>query len=384
MECNLAGICGGCTYAEMTYEEQRLFKENQLYDLLKPVMDENSLWEGVLPSPDETAYRNKMEYSFGDEVKDGPLTLGMHKKKSFYSVVTCGSCRIVHEDFNRIVRATVDFFQQQGIPYMHKKTHEGYLRHLLLRRSRATGEILVGLVTRSGEIKAVELWKDLLLQTELEGTIAGILHIYNDSPADAVKNEGTEILYGKDSIEEKLLGLSFRITPFSFFQTNSAGAEVLYGKIREYVGDTSGQTVYDLYSGTGTIAQLAAGAASKVYGVEIVKEAVEAAAENAAINGLSNCEFIAGDVLDVIDGLSEKPDMIILDPPRDGLHPKVLPRIADYGVEKIAYIACKPSSFVRDMPTFAMSGYRIERCCGVDMFPFTRNVELVTLLSRRA
>ena len=382
--CGNNGICGGCTYGGMSYEAQLKDKEEKLYNLLSPVMDENSIWEGVVESPLRSGYKNKMEYSFGDEVKDGELTLGMHKKKSFYSVVTCDDCRNVPDDYNRIVRASVDFFNERKVPYMHKREHTGYLRHLILRRSFATGEVMAILVTKSNEEykPVVEEWKNMLLKLKLSGSISGILHTHNDSFSDAVIDEGTTLLYGKDYIEEELLGLKFKITPFSFFQTNSKGAEALYSKVREYVGDTTGQTVYDLYSGTGTIAQLVAGVADKVYGVEIIEEAVEAAKVNAGLNGLDNCEFIAGDVLEVIDSLEKKPDMIILDPPRDGLHPKMLPKIASYGVKNIVYVACKPSSFVRDMEYFKTLGYRVVKAAGIDQFPYTKHVECVVEIQR--
>ena len=388
--CKNNNLCGGCTYGGMSYDEQLAEKEKQLLGILTPVFDEDTVWEGTAPSPLQTAYKNKMEYSFGDECKGGPLTLGMHKKKSFYSVLDCSDCRIVHEDYNRIVAATSKFFGERGITYVNKRSHLGYLRHLVLRRSFSNGGILADLVTadmaegvfEDGEDALLNLWKDCLLSLELDGHIEGILHTRNNALSDAVIDEGTSLLYGRDYIEETLLGLSFKVTPFSFFQTNSKGAEVLYGLVRKYAGDVAGRTVYDLYSGTGTIAQLVAPVADKVYGVEIVEEAVEAAKENAKSNGLTNCEFICGDVLAVIDGLEKKPDTIILDPPRDGLHPKMLPKIAAYGVDRIVYVACKPASFARDMEYFAQAGYRVERASGCDMFPFTKHVETVCLLSR--
>lgn len=395
--CTLDGICGGCRYSAMPYEEQLEMKESQLLALLKDVLSDGSAWEGIIPSPSPYGYRNKMEYSFGDDRKDGPLTLGMHRMKSFYSVVTCDCCLLVHPDFNVIVRAVRDFFDERGIPYVHKRSHEGYLRHLLLRRSAADGNLMIDLVTKSdketvtrredcGEVVMSEellaQFRDMLLELPLEGRISGILHTCNDSLADAVKDEGTELLYGQDYLTESLFGLSFKITPFSFFQTNTEGAKELYGKVKEYVGDTEGMVVYDLYCGTGTITQIAAQAAREAYGIELVEEAVEAAQANAASNGLTNCHFIAGDVLKVIDGVAQKPDYIILDPPRDGLHPKMLPKIIDYGVDHIVYVACKPESFVRDMASFAAAGYEIARACAVDMFPNTRHTELVVLLSR--
>ena len=227
-----------------------------------------------------------------------------------------------------------------------------------------------------------------LMQEELglpmEGKVVGFLHIINDSLADVVKSDETKVLYGQDYFYEELLGLKFKITPFSFFQTNSLGAEVLYSTAREFVGETKDRTIFDLYSGTGTIAQILAPVAKEVIGVEIVEEAVTAAKENAEANGLTNCSFLAGDVLKVIDEIEEKPDFIVLDPPREGIHPKALPKIVDlYRCEKMLYISCKPTSLARDLIEFAKYGYRVEKVCCVDMFPGTVHVETVVLLQRK-
>ena len=238
--------------------------------------------------------------------------------------------------------------------------------------------------SEQNEEALLEGWKEKLLGLDLEGSFAGILHTENDSLADVVQNDRTVILYGQDFFMEELLGLKFKITPFSFFQTNSLGAEVLYETAREYIGETDGRKVFDLYSGTGTIAQILAPAAEHVTGVEIIEEAVEAAKVNAAQNGLTNCDFIAGDVLKVLDTLEERPDLIVLDPPRDGIHPKALPKIIDhYGCEKMIYISCKPTSLVRDLVVLQAKGYEVTRVCCVDMFPGTTQVETVVLLSRK-
>ena len=226
-------------------------------------------------------------------------------------------------------------------------------------------------------------WVERLLELKLEGTIVGILHVFNDSLADVVQSDRTEILYGRDYFYEELLGLRFRISPFSFFQTNSLGAEVLYETARSYIGDTKDKVIFDLYSGTGTIAQMLAPVAERVVGVEIVEEAVEAAKVNARLNGLANCSFIAGDVLKVVDELEEKPDLIVLDPPRDGVHPKALQRIIDFGVERIVYISCKPTSLVRDLELLQGRGYRVEKAVGVDLFPFTVHTECVVWIQRK-
>ena len=391
--CVHSGLCGGCLYQGLPYEEQLKIKREQVKRLLDQVTDPDTYeFQGIEGSPISAGYRNKMEFSFGDETKGGPLALGMHKRGSFYDIVTTPECQIVHRDFCRILEATREFFENAGVPFYRKLQHMGYLRHLLVRRAVKTGEILVVLVTTSqkecfggeaGERQALETWKERVLQLSLEGKMAGILHTCNDSLADVVRSDRTEILYGGDWFYEELLGLRFKITPFSFFQTNSLGAEVLYEKVRSYIGDTKDKVVFDLYSGTGTIAQILAPVAKQVVGVEIVEEAVEAARENAKLNGLDNCQFLAGDVLKVVDELKEKPDLIVLDPPRDGIHPKALGKIIDFGVERMVYVSCKPTSLVRDLIVLQERGYRVEKVCCVDMFPETGNCETVVLLTRK-
>lgn len=389
--CPHFNICGGCSYISMPYEESLKIKENQVRELLEPVLSKQQSVcqiEPIRQSPVYYGYRNKMEFTFGDEVKDGPLALGMHKKGSFYDIVTVDGCRLVDDDYSAILRETLCYFEEKKTPFYHRYTHEGYLRHLLVRRASRTGEILAALVTTTQQEVDLESWKERLLSLPVNGKFAGILHITNDSMSDAVKCDSSEILYGRDYFYEELLGLKFRISTFSFFQTNTCGAEVLYETAREYVGSLVKEEgkpdsiVYDLYSGTGTIAQLMAPVAKKVIGVEIVEEAVVAARENAKQNGLENCEFIAGDVLKVLDEIEEKPDFIILDPPRDGVHPKALSRIIGYGVEKLVYISCKPTSLARDLEIFIANGYEVQRCVPVDQFPWTTGIETVVLLSK--
>ncbi len=446
--CSHFGVCGGCTYLSLPYDEQLKVKSEQVRKLLDHVLNRQEkpyVWEGIKGSPKAYEYRNKMEFSFGDEIKDGPLSLGMHKRDSFYDVVFVDDCKIVDRDYRNILQIVLKYFSERNVTFYHRLRHEGFLRHLLVRKASKTGEILIALVTSTQspygsnalvkEVENVEAmeaafsnnkesvqgetagseeaanveqkdaknaeeiqkeiselvdgFKYVLLNAEsngiFSGKIAGILHISNDSIADVVKSEGTDILYGNDYFYEELLGLKFKISAFSFFQTNSYSAEVLYSTAREYVGDLSGQradgkapVVFDLYSGTGTIAQLMAPVAGKVIGVEIVEEAVEAAKKNAQLNGLDNCEFIAGDVLKVLDDIEEKPDMIILDPPRDGIHPKALPKIgASLRATKMIYISCKPTSLARDLVALQEYGYEVRRACCVDMFPGTYHVETV-------
>ena len=420
--CPHFGKCGGCTYQTVAYEEQLKIKSAQVEKLLSEVVSGELPFEGIIGSPVTEEYRNKMEFSFGDEYKDGPLALGLHKRNSMYDIVPVTECKIIDEDYRKILTCVQDYAIEKELPFQHKLSHEGYLRHLLVRKSVKTGQILVDIVTTTQiEHDFTEL-VNRLTSIEYKGTLTGVLHTFNDSLADAVINEKTELLYGQDYIEEELLGLRFKITPFSFFQTNSLGAEVLYSKAREYVlsggfGDVAGDddtgaasavgnsdaavtakaagnvevqgnagskpVIYDLYTGTGTIAQMLSPVASKVIGVEIVAEAVEAAKKNAAQNGLANCEFIADDVLKALDNIEIKPDFIVLDPPRDGIHPKALEKIIDYGVDRMVYISCKPTSLARDLVTLQERGYKVEKCCCVDMFPNTGHVETVVLLSQQ-
>lgn len=384
--CEHFGACGGCSYLSMSYENQKKLKLSQVTELLNEVIPGFTL-EGILNGPIDR-YRNKMEFTFGDEYKDGPMSLGMHRKNSFYDIVNLSDCRIVPKDMNDIRIATLEFMKNiSSMTYYNRNDHTGVLRHLVVRRSTYTGELLINLVTTS-QIKdlgtgLLDEYKKYLLNLELEGNIAGLLHTINDSVADTVAADTIELLYGKDYIIENLLGLEFKITPFSFFQTNSKGAGILYDKVREYVGDTKDKVIFDLYSGTGTIAQIVSPVAKKVVGVEIVKEAVEAARINAGLNNIDNCEFIADDVLKALDNIQDKPDVIILDPPRDGINPKALTKILAYGVDEIVYISCKPTSLVRDLKVFLENGYVVDKGCCVDMFPGTVHVETVCLLSNR-
>lgn len=389
--CSIFPDCGGCMYQTMEYEEQLKMKAEQVKNMLdKAIADAGQVdddgnpdyvFEGIKGSPMEFAYRNKMEFSFGDEYKDGPLALGLHKKGSTYDVLNAFDCKLVHEDMTKILGCVGEYFRSRGVSFYKKMQHVGYLRHLLLRRANTTGEILVNLVTTSQEAHDLDMLKEELLALPLEGEIVGFLHIINDSLSDMVQSDETRILYGKDYFYEEILGLKFKVTPFSFFQPNSYGAEVLYNTAREYIGDTKEMTVFDLYSGTGTISQILSPVAKKVIGVEIVEEAVQAAKENAGLNGITNCRFIAGDVLKVIDEIEERPDFIVLDPPRDGIHPKALPKIRDsFRCERIVYISCKPTSLARDILEFSKGGYHVKRVCCVDMFPNTVHVETVCLL----
>ena len=380
--CPHFGICGGCFYQTVSYENQLKIKEGMVRDLLKDHVNDD-IWEEIKGSPKVHGYRNKMEFSFGDEVKDGPLALGMHKKNTFHDIVNITDCQIVDNDYNLIVKCALNIAQQMELPFYHKMRHEGYFRHLVVRRAESSGDILVNIVTTSQVEADLTKLRDTLLELPLSGKIIGILHTTNDSLADVVQADKIDILYGQDYFYEEILGLKFKISPFSFFQTNTLGAEILYKTARDFVGETKDKVIFDLYSGTGTIAQMLAPVAKKVVGVEIVEEAVEAAKVNAELNGLDNCEFIAGDVLKVVDELEDKPDFIVLDPPRDGIHPKAIQKIIDFGVEQMVYISCKPTSLARDLEVFEAAGYKVKRATAVDQFPNTVHIETVVLLSHK-
>lgn len=382
--CSHYEICGGCTYQTMKRQAELDMKEQQVKTLLEDAGIHVESWEGITPSPLETGYRNKCEFSFGDEVKDGPLALGMRKKMSHYEVVTLKDCNIVDVDFVTIVQGALAFFQERNVAFYHRMRHDGSLRHLVVRKGKATGEILVHLVTTSDVPFSMEEFKNMILALPLQGELCGVLHSVNDGVADVVRSDEMTVLYGRDFFMEKLFDLEFKVSAYSFFQTNTEGAEKLYSIVQEFAGDVENKMVFDLYCGTGTIGQIMAKAGSKkVMGIELVEEAVVAANENAARNGLTNCTFLAGDVLKMVDELTDKPDVIIVDPPREGIHPKAIGKIIDFGAPEIVYVSCKPTSLARDLQEFQAAGYEVKRVRLMDMFPRTVHVETVCLLVLR-
>lgn len=380
--CEYFGQCGGCSAQELPYEEQITMKHTQVMELLAKAGVEGFEDLGVLGSPEVLEYRNKMEFSFGDAEKDGPMTLGMHRKHSTYDVLTVDGCKLVDRDFSEILRYVLEYCKTNHLPYYKKIQHTGFMRYLVVRKSKTFGEILINIVTSSQSDFSFEPLAKELVGLNLQGKVAGVIHTITDTLADAIKPEKITLLYGKEEISEKILGLQFNISPFSFFQTNTKGAEVLYKAALDLIEDMDNKTVFDLYCGTGTITQIMATRAQKVYGIEIVEEAVVKAKENAAFNGLTNCEFIAGDVLTKVDELHDQPDIIVLDPPRDGIHPKAIRKIIGFGAKELLYISCKPTSLARDLPILKEAGYKVEKVLCVDMFPNTPHVETVVKLSK--
>ncbi len=383
-DCPSFGSCGGCVFRTLPYERELELKKKTVFDILKAADIGDIRFDGIKSSHNIDCYRNKMEFSFGDTGLGGELSLGMRKRNSFYEVASAAECKIVCEDIRKILAATLDFFKNTDEKFYNRLRKEGSLRHLLVRRAQFTGEILVALVSTSSLHTDLTPLAESLLSLSLEGNITGILHIINDGAADVVRADKTKILFGRDYIYEKLLGLTFKISLFSFFQTNSGGAEILYDTVRTYAGNEPNRTIYDLYCGTGTIAQLLSTNAKQVIGIEIVEEAVEAAKINAALNNIQNCTFIAADVLSAIDSLPSRPDTIVLDPPREGLHPKALSKICqNLCAPSIIYVSCKPTSLARDLPLFRLHNYTPSRLTLIDLFPRTQHVETVVMLSHK-
>ena len=370
-------------YQGVPYEEQLANKAGEVRGLLekKDIRYEDLL--PIEPAPDRYAYRNKMEYTFGDMIKDGPTTLGMHKKKHFMSIITVDECQLVHEDFNRVLRGVLDFVMEKGYSHYHKKTHKGLMRHLIVRRGVRTGELLVNVVTSSEEGFDEEAFTEMILALPLENTVVGVLRTINDRLADAVYCDELKVLYGRDYYMEEIMGLKFRVSAFSFFQTNVDAVENLYTYALSLIDDFENKTAFDLYCGTGTITQTLAKRAGKVIGIELVDEAVEAARANAALNGLENCEFIAGDVFKVLNTVADKPEVIVVDPPRVGISVDALDKIISYGVDQIVYISCNPKSLVENLYYLQYYGYRVKSVKPFDNFPGTKHVECVCLLTRK-
>ncbi|MGL4847558.1 MAG: 23S rRNA (uracil(1939)-C(5))-methyltransferase RlmD [Clostridium sp.] len=382
-KCPHFGVCGGCSSQNLTYEKQVELLRDEVLELFKNAEVTTGEYEGVTGSTKQWEYRNKMEFTFGDMEKGGELCLGMHMKGKSFGVLTVDSCTIIDEDFRNILKVTVDFFKDKGLDYYRIMKRTGFLRHLVIRKAENTGEIMVNLVTTTQEDFDLKPWAEAIQNIDFKGNLVSILHTENDSFSDAVICDKLNLLYGRDYIIEDLLGLKFKISPFSFFQTNTKGAESLYSIVREYIGNSDDKVVFDLYCGTGTIGQIVAPKASKVVGIELIEEAVEAAKENAKLNGLENCTFIAGDVAETITKVTEKPDIIILDPPRSGVHPKAMKYVIKFKAKEIIYVSCNPKTLVTDLKVLEEAGYEIQKTRVKDMFPNTPHGEVVTKLIKK-
>ena len=385
--CLASEHCGGCIYQGVLYDEQLRQKDKAVRRLLDAHDIDESVYLGMAPALSCFSYRNKMEYTFGDLEKGGELELGMHYRGRWMSIMTTDECQLVPPDFNRVLRASLDFCREKGYRPYHRKTHEGLLRNLVVRCGVRTSELLINIVTASdGELSGhfdEEGFRDVLTGLDTDMQIVGIMRTFNDSVADAVIDESHKILYGRDWYNEEILGLKFKVNAFAFFQTNIDAVERLYSDVLEVVPDVSGKTVYDLYCGTGTISQLMASKAKDVYGIDIVEDSISAARYNTELNGITNCHYICGDVKEKLDEIPVKPDVIVVDPPRVGIHDKAVKMLAGYGIEEIVYVSCNPKTLCINLDLFRELGYEIVQMKAYDNFPMTKHVETVCLLSNR-
>ncbi|MBQ6623014.1 MAG: 23S rRNA (uracil(1939)-C(5))-methyltransferase RlmD [Mogibacterium sp.] len=384
MECKSKEHCGGCIYQGVPYEEQLAAKDKSVRRLLDKHDIDESVYLGMEPALTCFGYRNKMEYTFGDLEKGGELELGMHYKGRFMSIITTDECQLVPASFNTVLRSVLEFCRSKGYRPYHRKTHEGLLRNLVVRCGVRTNELLINIVTASADFDE-DGFRDMLLelQPELDMEIVGIMRTLNDALADAVIDESHKILYGREYYNEEILGLKFKVNAFAFFQTNIRAVERLYKDVLEVVPDVSGKTVYDLYCGTGTISQLMASKAKDVYGIDIVEDSIEAARYNTELNGISNCHYICGDVKEKLDEIPVKPDVIVVDPPRAGIHDKAVKMLCSYGIEEIVYVSCNPKTLCINLDLFRELGYEIKQIKTYDNFPMTKHVETVVKLSQK-
>lgn len=380
--CDHYKVCGGCSLLSVSYDNQISIKKNQIIDMFTESDHSDFANMPMIPSPIHLEYKNKMEFTFGNEEKDAPLALGMHMTNRSNSIVYVKTCKIVDEDYRKILIATCEYFKKHDLPFYRVLSHAGYLRHLVVRKGQNTGEVLVNLVTTSQIEFNMDEYVSILNNLDLDGDIVGILHTINDSYSDAVICDSQKILSGRDYFYDELLGLKFKISPFSFFQTNTKCAEVLYSLTKKMLGDKKDKIVYDLYSGTGTIGILISENAKKVYGVELIEEAVAMAKENCIINNINNAYYIAGDVAKEVSKLEEKPDVIIIDPPRSGVHPKAMRDIIAFNSKEIIYVSCNPKALVEDLHRLKESDYKVIEVTSVDQFPNTPHAECIVHLEK--
>lgn len=376
-------FCGGCLYQGVKYEDQLAQKDKEIRRLLDKHKISEDIYQGLVPAFTQYGYRNKMEYTFGDFEIGGELELGMHRKKSFMSIITTDFCQLVPDCFNQVLRSTLEFCRSRGYSFYHRKSHEGLLRNLVVRCGVKTNELLINIVTSSEDGFDEEAYKEMLLgQNWGDMTVVGIMRTFNDSVADAVIPESTKMLYGRDYYNEEILGLKFKVKAFAFFQTNIQAVERLYSDALDVIPNIDDKIVYDLYCGTGTISQLMASRAKEVYGIEIVEDAVTAAISNTELNGITNCHYICGDVKTKLQELTVKPDVIVVDPPRVGMHDKVVHDLCSYGIDEFLYISCNPKTLCINLETFKEHGYEPTYLKVYDNFPMTKHMECIALVNR--
>ena len=379
--CPHFGACGGCRFQDLAYEAQLEAKQAQIVDSLRRLGGIAEPPVGrIVPSSSIYGYRNKLEYSF-TQTEAGPA-LGFHAAGRWDEVLPIEVCLLTTDTGNAIRDAVQAWAREEGLPAYDQAENTGYLRHLVVREGRNTGQALVQLVTAEGE----RFDRDYLIETLRKiAEVRSIHWAVNDTPAE-VTNLPSLLLWGEEAIEEELLGLRFRVRPNAFLQTNTEMAETLYRLAIEAAGLTGAETVYDLYCGTGTMALAMAGHALSVWGVEISEESVACALENAELNGISNAAFFAGNVGQSLEELRDRagePDVVVVDPPRAGLAGKALKRVGETGAPRLVYVSCNPTTLAGDLKVLIGEyGYTLVNVIPVDMFPHTPHVESVSLLTR--
>jgi 23S rRNA (uracil1939-C5)-methyltransferase len=379
--CTHYPACGGCRFQDLAYEAQVAAKEDQVRDALRRIGGfPDPPLEPILPAESQFFYRNKLEYSF-TQTPSGPA-LGFHKAGRWDEVLEIEKCWLTSDLGNSIRNAVRDWAREEGLEAYDQAEQTGYLRHLVYREGRNTGQVLVMLVTAPGEKFEREYLVEVLRRFP---EVRSIHWAVNDQPSE-VTNLPSTLLWGDDAVEEELLGQRFRIRPNAFLQTNTQMAERLYELAIEYAGLTGGETVYDLYCGTGTIGLAMAPHALTVWGVDISEESIACALENLELNSIGNAAFFAGNVGQVLEELRERagaPDVVVVDPPRAGLAGKALRRTGELGAARIVYVSCNPTTLASDLKVLRDDyGYELRRTRPVDMFPHTPHVESVSLLER--
>ncbi len=375
----------GCELFFLDYKKQLEFKKEYVTKLFnKKGFDINI--NTIHPSPIQTEYRNKMEYSFGDMSLNGELNLGLHVPGRYYDIQSSHNLSMVDNDFNTIVKEVESYCREKGYKKFYKKDGTGLLRNLIVRKGKFTKELLIGISTSYDNFDKDDFIK-FMLSLNLNGKIVGILHLKNDSIADVVKQgKNDEIIYGRDYYNEKILGLNFKISFFSFFQTNSTCTEILYTKVKEAVNNLKPKKALDLFCGTGTISQILSNDVKELTGIEIIEDAVKMANENAKLNSINNCKYIAGDVFKILKDDCKSnfnSDLIIVDPPRSGISEKALEKIIALDVKNILYVSCNPRTLTIDYEILNEAGYEIQNIELVDMYPHTKHVECVVLMTRK-
>jgi 23S rRNA (uracil1939-C5)-methyltransferase len=391
--CPVFGACGGCRWQDFPYEEQLRVKQSHVAEALRHIARQREpVIRDILPSPEPYNYRNKMEFSFG-ALEDGGLTVGLHRAGSFQQIVGVDECHIQAAALNAALAwlgGELNREAQREGPHFRPydpRDHSGFLRHLIFRHSRTTGDLLVALLTASGGWKGAERFAAVLM--ERFPACRGFLWGLNDGHGDVARLERTMFQAGEDCIQERLGDKVFRVSSFSFFQTNTLGAKVLYDVVSDFAELSGVETVLDAYCGTGTIGIYLAGAAARVVGVEMVTEAVWDARHNAQVNGATNCTFLAGDMRATLQRMPDllgdiRFDRVIVDPPRGGMDKHALKLLIGIGAPLVVYVSCNPATLARDIVVLSEAGYEVEDVQPVDMFPHTFHVESVLKLCHRA